>query len=406
MGDCQDIWLTDDCPNPDKVKQCKGICEPYTEIDCPLNPLNLIGMNEVYSAMNGDDTDDKPASPTTSATPSPTRDLTPLLQERTYDHLMALVKDENGDPNPRVTCTDGYSFAADYVVSQLESLGLIPLGDAERTSYTNFVPGSIDATYCPDGMRNIIGMVAGATRPGEYIIYSAHLDGPNNQNPQTQKTRGNQDTSNAYDDGTAVALGLAMAEQMVKNPPARSVIFLFDDGKEGWRNVGIPPLGESFVCSEFAESSFYQEMPVNQAMFGGEATVPSCRNFPIGFSAWVQEPTVDLSQVRAAYFADALGIPPNDNGMLAVIGGEMSKYGNNGNMNTFLDTVWPENAALALTKVTRTAASRDVGSIDSATSDYALLCGSTGSCIAGGGVPAVWLTQPALQKDRKLLRRA
>ena len=207
-------------------------------------------------------------------------------------------------------------------------------------------------------------------------------------------------TANAYDDGTAVALGLAMAEQMVRNPPARSVVFLFDDGKEGWRNVGIPPLGETLVCSEFAESSFYQEMPVNLAKFGGEETVPSCRNFPIGFSAWIQEPTIDLSKVKAAYFADPLGFSPNGEGILAAIGGEMSRYGGTGNMNTFLDTVWPEDTDLTLTKVTRKAAGRDLGSIDSATIDYEVFCG-TGTCISDAGFPAVWLAQPALQKYRE-----
>ena len=365
-------------------------------------------MNQAYAAINSDDIDKDivtvSPSPTIATTPSPTQDPIAFLQGRTYDHLMALVEDENGDPNPRVTCTAGYSYAVDYVVTQMESMGLIPLGDTGRTSYENIVPGSIDATFCPDGIRNVIGMVAGATRPDEYIIYSAHLDGPNNQNPQTQETRGNQDTSNAYNNGIAVALGLAMAEKMVQNPPARSVIFLLDGGKEGWRNVGIPPLGESLVCSEFAATSFYQEMPVNLAKFGGEESVPSCRNFPIGFSSWIQEPTVDLSRVQAAYFADPLGLPPNGEGLLAAIGGEMSRYGGTGNMNTFLDTVWPEEAELTLTKITRKAAGRDLGSIDSATIDYEVFCGSANSCTSDLGFPAVWLAQPALQKYRKCWR--
>lgn len=57
VGDCQDIWLADDCPNPDDVDECQGIFEPYTEITCPLNPLNLIGMNQAYGAINSDDID-------------------------------------------------------------------------------------------------------------------------------------------------------------------------------------------------------------------------------------------------------------------------------------------------------------------------------------------------------------
>lgn len=78
----------------------------------------------------------------------------------------------------------------------------------------------------------------------------------------------------------------------------------------------------------------------------------------------------------------------------------MSRYGGTGNMNTFLDTVWPEDTDLTLTKVTRKAAGRDLGSIDSATIDYEVFCG-TGTCISDAGFPAVWLAQPALQKYRE-----
>ena len=54
-------------------------------------------------------------------------------------------------------------------------------------------------------------------------------------------TRGNQDTTNTFDDALAVAFGLGLAEEMMlKNPPKRNVIFLFDDVEEQWNSVFNP----------------------------------------------------------------------------------------------------------------------------------------------------------------------
>ena len=134
-------------------------------------------------------------------------------------------------------------FTADYVAAEMERIGLVPLGDMERTSFFNIVPGSISEQFCPRGMMNVIGMIPGAdlTLNEEYVIFSAHFDGPNNENPQTQVTRGNQDTTNTFDDALAVAFGLGLAEEMIlQSPPKRNVIFLFDDVEEGWANVLSP----------------------------------------------------------------------------------------------------------------------------------------------------------------------
>lgn len=321
------------------------------------------------------------------------------LGSRTWEHLVSLTKDSNGNPNPRLSCTEGYHHAAAYVSKILGEIGLVPLGDNDGTSYQNTVPGSADPSYCPNGMFNLIGMVPGTSMPDEYVVFSAHLDGPNNQNPQTQTTRGNQDTSNAYDDGAAVALGLAMAERLVSEPSVRSVIFLFDDGEEGWQNVGIPPLGKTQVCPEFVDTDWFQNMPVNIAYFESFGVQPSCENFPIGFSSWVQNPTIDLSSVKAAFFADPFGAPPNGDSQLAVIGGEMSSYGANGEtFNDFIDTVWPADSTLTLGKVPRAAIEASYSSMDGSTIQYRSFCGSTDSCIAAAGFPSIWLAQPAFQK--------
>ena len=137
-------------------------------------------------------------------------------------HLSNLTALSDGSPNPRVTCTAGIgeagknlisvslgfllyktlisdsphttslipsiSSTADYIAGEMERIGLLPLGDMEGTSYFNIVPNSIHEQICPQGMRNIIGMIPGSDPAlnDEHVIFSAHYDGPNNQNPQTE----------------------------------------------------------------------------------------------------------------------------------------------------------------------------------------------------------------------------
>jgi Peptidase family M28 len=179
------------------------------------------------------------------------------LAEDAYGHLLELCMDANGDPNPRVTCTEGYKLAWTYVEDQMIAMGLVPLGNVERTSYVQMVDGSVNETFCPPGMANVIGMVQGTTKPDEFVVYTADLDGPNNGNPQTVMTRGNTGVSNAYDDALAVAVGLAMAKQFLANPPDRSVVILITDGEEGWDHVGELPLGTSSNRDQFVDSDWF-----------------------------------------------------------------------------------------------------------------------------------------------------
>lgn len=213
-------------------------------------------------------------------------DLSDLTADA-YGHLLELCLDANGEPNPRVTCTAGYGHAADYVEEQMRDMGLVPLGNAARTTYVQTVEGSVHDTYCPPGIKNLIGMVPGSLFPDEYVVYSAHLDGPNNQNPQTATTRGNGKTSNAYDDGLAVAVGLALARRMIQDTqPLRSVIFFFDDGEEGWSNVGEKIRGETTgdVCGRFRDSQWYKD--VYEATGGRDGRSDRCPWYVIGTSYW------------------------------------------------------------------------------------------------------------------------
>lgn len=138
----------------------------------------------------------------------------------------------------------------------MQEIGLVPMGNPERTSYKQVFAGSVDEDFCPPGMINLLGMVPGTDFADQFIVYNAHLDGPNNDNPQTDETRGIDGVSNAYDDGLAAAVGLAMAKGLMANPPARSVLIFIDDGEEGWSDVRVIPknMTPQDICQEHVNS--------------------------------------------------------------------------------------------------------------------------------------------------------
>ena len=95
---------------------------------------------------------------------------------RAYDHLLELIVDAEGNPNPRLTCSAGYQHAADYAARQMEAIGLVPIGNLERTSYYQTIVGSVHEEYCPPGLSSVVGMVEGTEHPDHFIVSAAHLD--------------------------------------------------------------------------------------------------------------------------------------------------------------------------------------------------------------------------------------
>jgi hypothetical protein len=131
-------------------------------------------------------------------------------------------------------------------------------------------------------------MVQGTDFPAEYVVYLAHLDGPNNGNPQTDETRGITSTSNAYDNGLAVAVGLAISKELAANPPPRSVLFLFDDGEEGWDHVPIPAIGqtEADLCLEIRDTEWYLNLFDLTGGIQDAFDIENCLGGLLGASYW------------------------------------------------------------------------------------------------------------------------
>ena len=108
-------------------------------------------------------------------------------------------------------------------------------------------------------------------------MYSAHLDGSINKNPQTRFSRGNEHTDNAYDDGFAVAAGLAMAQRMLEDPPATSVIFLIEFHEEVW--LSLDEYCGSRMNTEWIETVFRESgLP--------EPPQDKCPHWGMGVSKW------------------------------------------------------------------------------------------------------------------------
>ena len=303
-------------------------------------------------------------------------------------------------------------FTADYVAAEMERIGLVPLGDMERTSFFNIVPGSISEQFCPRGMMNVIGMIPGAdlTLNEEYVIFSAHFDGPNNENPQTQVTRGNQDTTNTFDDALAVAFGLGLAEEMIlQSPPKRNVIFLFDDVEEGWANVLSPDDIEfitaditadmtEYWCSSSIGKPYYESVMYRQGFEGYQDDILSCLNWPVGFTSWLRDPTVDdINKVKLIFNIDPLGIPPGvsaDDLVLAVLNGETStSVDNDGSpisLNRIIDKALP-GPPVSYLKSPLSIISGFYNSADALRSPttYNPLCEAGNICRDDGGIPNV-----------------
>lgn len=184
------------------------------------------------------------------------------------------------------------------------------------------------------------------------MVYSAHTDGTNNQNPQTDKTRGNTDTSDDFDDAFAAAAGLAIAKQLKDDPPARSVLYFIDDGEEGWYNVGTRPLGQSSCRPLWTASGITLSMKrrvefrvKRRLHVGSDWIVILVRqwrqeHFAVCFAEYhshsmhlapfairVMNPTVDLAKIKMVYVIDPLGSPFNAaNNVLVAFGVDQATF--------------------------------------------------------------------------------
>ncbi|MBU2015401.1 MAG: M28 family peptidase, partial [Alphaproteobacteria bacterium] len=110
----------------------------------------------------------------------------------------------------------GKDFAALSQAAKAKGFKPVPLGLKASVSFTN----TIDTTMS----NNIIGILPGAKRPDEYVLYTAHWDHLGRCKPAPD---GDDICNGAVDNATGTAALVALAEAFAKaGAPDRSVVFL------------------------------------------------------------------------------------------------------------------------------------------------------------------------------------
>lgn len=314
--------------------------------------------------------------------------------------LQSLVQMEDGSPNPRVSCTPGNLQVRLLLAASMKKVGLKPL-PTSGGSFVYEIPGSKDEQFCPTGLANVMGYVEGTDLKDEFIMLDAHFDGPNMQNngysgpftnlqtPNMQKKYGNDQTSDPYDDGGAVAALMALAVQFQATPPKRSVIFSFTDGEEGFSNLGIPAEGSDKSPNDWRGPS---PLVTNLCKEGGFFD-QACQ-YPVGFTHWAFNPTVDISKIKLIVGADPwgkAGITGHD--FVAVMGLEATP-----GLQELLENLWPTSETdESLTKplfANRHYAGGNYADPDALTKNYD---SSKSPVLANSGIPFLWMAQAGFQ---------
>ncbi|GAB2787695.1 Zn-dependent M28 family amino/carboxypeptidase [Hymenobacter luteus] len=111
----------------------------------------------------------------------------------------------------------GLSYEQLYTAANTRGFRPRPLGGLTLS-------GSIQNKLRRQTSRNVLAVLPGTTRPGEYIIYSAHWD----HFGVGKAIAGDSIYNGAVDDGTGLAALLSIAEAFQKAPqkPERSIVFL------------------------------------------------------------------------------------------------------------------------------------------------------------------------------------
>lgn len=168
--------------------------------------------------------------------------LQTINQATAEAHIGFLASD---DLQGREAGFPGARIAADYIASNLQSLGIAPLGDSyyqpfdaynkERQKRGRFQvhPDSIaelkSTVHQKLSMNNVLGKIVGKN-PNEYVIVGAHYDhlGIDPMLDGDQIYNGADDNAS----GVSAVLQIARAFLATGQQPERTVIFAFWDGEE------------------------------------------------------------------------------------------------------------------------------------------------------------------------------
>jgi len=119
--------------------------------------------------------------------------------------------------------TPGGKKAAEYVVSEMERIGLQP-GGKDGWFHHFRTRRARGGDVAPFNGANVIGLLRGTALPDEYIVINAHHD-------HLGIVKGTL-RPGADDNASGVAMILELAEAFIQNPPRRSLLFVSFDAEE------------------------------------------------------------------------------------------------------------------------------------------------------------------------------
>ena len=138
------------------------------------------------------------------------------------------------DVAAKIFASAGQDLEAQMVAAREKGFKAIDLGVKASSSFEN--------TITKTNSKNVIGILPGAKRPDEYVVYTAHWDHLGRCKPAPD---GDDICNGAVDNATGTAALVALAEAHVKAGPAdRSIIFLAVTAEES----GL--LGSKYLCRE------------------------------------------------------------------------------------------------------------------------------------------------------------
>ena len=185
--------------------------------------------------------------------PVPAEILNSISASNMKEHVDVLASDAMGG---RIPGSPGHLDSKDYILAQMEDIGLLPLGqEGYEYIYPNAPSGSrfmLDENneiqpQSTEWGYDLVGLVPGSDPElsDEYMVLMAHYD-----------HLGVDEEGNAYngafDNATAVAMALELARVMLDeaSAPGRSVVFLFTDDEEYGLTGSREWIGASTVPQE------------------------------------------------------------------------------------------------------------------------------------------------------------
>ncbi len=161
--------------------------------------------------------------------------LDSISLENMREHVEILASDAMAG---RIPGSLGHLAAKEYIQGEMESIGLIPIGEdgfeyryPNEPRYDRYMLDE-DGTVQPQSTEigyDLVGLIPGSdpALSDEYIVVMAHYD-------HLGVTEEGDPYNGAFDNATAVAMGLELARVMLDEEaaPGRSIVFLFTDDEE------------------------------------------------------------------------------------------------------------------------------------------------------------------------------